>query len=94
MPSNPLSPLNEIVVTSLYSALKTPLGLKITTNDPQRARRLFYKLREELNDPSLDALSISFSPTSSDNEIWLLKKQAKVESQSDLQSDPETGIVL
>lgn len=93
MPLSSLSPLNEIVVTSLYSALKTPFGLKITTNDPQRARNLFYKLREELNDPSLDIISISFSPTSADNEIWLMKKRDK-DRAKDSSPDPETGIIL
>jgi hypothetical protein len=92
------SPLNEIAISSLYAALSSKIGLTILTNDPQRARTLLYKIKSELNDPSLSNIAIKFSPTSPDNEIWLLKTSETSEAQDNEtqapEPDPETGIIL
>jgi hypothetical protein len=92
MPLSP-SPLNEIVISCLYEALKTRLGITVSTNDPQRARRLFYSVRQELGDPSLNDITISFSPSSSDSELWLVRKPQE-QSQEQSQEPNELGIKL
>lgn len=56
-----------------YAALNSPLGVCLRTSDRERLRAALYKSRAEACDETLQALSVVFSPTASD-EVWIVKK--------------------
>lgn len=57
----------------LYAALNSEYGVVVETNDPQRLRTKLYGLRKE--DPDLHCLSMTISPTSPANELWIMKRK-------------------
>lgn len=57
----------------LYDALRTPLGVKIDTDDTERLRAKLYALRRE-NMEEFGVLSFILSPTSPKTQLWILKK--------------------
>ena len=57
----------------LYDALRTPLGVKVETEDTERLRAKLYALRRE-NMEEFGKLAFVLSPTSPKTELWILKK--------------------
>lgn len=57
-----------------YSALRSPKGVVIETDDPERLKQRLYKARTEAYDTDLDGVSIVQSPTTP-NQLWLVKKR-------------------
>lgn len=57
----------------LYQALSSPLGIVLTSDDPERLRAKLYALKREASDPALDALQFSISPTDS-TQLWIVRK--------------------
>lgn len=53
----------------LYDALRTPLGIVLETEDPERLRQKLYALRKDR--PELHRVSFVISPTNP-RELWLL----------------------
>ena len=58
----------------LYAAYREPLGIVVTTNDPERLRQKLYAERKK--DPDLACLSFRISPTSPNNQLFIVKKNA------------------
>lgn len=58
-----------------YSALASPSGVIIETNDPERAKAKLYSLRALASDPDLEALSIVQSPTAPSTDLWIVKRK-------------------
>lgn len=57
----------------LYDALRTPLGVKVETEDTERLRAKLYALRREHME-EFGRLSFVLSPTAPKTELWILKK--------------------
>lgn len=64
------------MLTLLYEALTSPLGIVISTPEPERTRMQLYAERKARADPALDCISICLPPFST-SELWLVKTQAK-----------------
>jgi len=77
-----LNAFAELALHVLYSAIESPHGIIVRTNDTMRARQLLYKFRKDLNDPNLNLLKIRLSPHDTDHELWIIKSTV----------DPETKI--
>jgi hypothetical protein len=58
-----------------YDALKEDVGLLVHTTDRELFRRRMYQARLKEKDPTLDTLSLIYSP---DNEahVWIMKTDA------------------
>lgn len=63
--------MQEPLVSLLYRALTTPLGIAVESSDPDRLRQKLYPLRKE--DPSFACLSFVLSPMNP-SELWILKR--------------------
>jgi hypothetical protein len=73
-----------------YSALASPHGVVIRTDDPHYTKQRLYALRKALADPALDTISIMTSPANPD-DIWLVKRSrgdAEEERLSPTEGDP------
>lgn len=62
----------------MYEALRSPLGIVIATEDPERLRQKLYALRKERQerDPQLADLSFLPSRTNPQGELWILKRRS------------------
>lgn len=62
----------------LYDALRSPLGIVIATEDPERLRQQLYSVRKKRqdDDPNLRVLSFLPSPTQPQSELWIIKTKA------------------
>ncbi len=59
-----------------YSALASPVGIIVqVTGDVGRAKAQLYDLRAKSRDADLECLSIVQSPTSPENELWIVKRK-------------------
>lgn len=63
------TPLIEL----LYTALQSPLGIIVETNDPEICKAKLYALRKQ--DPDFACLSFLVSPTDPANSFWIIKKE-------------------
>lgn len=63
-------------IEAWYSALKSPYGIAIKTNDPGRLRSKLYEARQKTMDEDLLQLSVHWSPRSKE-EIWIVKMRVK-----------------
>lgn len=64
------------MLTLLYEALSSKLGIVVQTSDPERTRMALYSERRKRADPLLDRVSICIPPFSS-TELWLVRTGAK-----------------
>lgn len=64
----------------MYDALRTPLGIVLETEDPDRLRQRLYALRREreASDPQLRTLAFVLSPTNP-NHLLVLRRSASNE---------------
>lgn len=60
------------MLTWLYEALSSPIGLVIATPEPEKLRQKLYALRRTAGDASLEALSLVI-PAHTNGELWILK---------------------
>ena len=58
----------------LYRALRSPLGIIVKTDDPQRLRADLIAAKKAAGDVDLFALAIRWSPRGQD-EIWITKSK-------------------
>lgn len=65
----------------LYDALRSPLGVVLDTEDPERLRQRLYALRAERQgtDPNLRTLAFIISPTNP-SQLWILRRSATNET--------------
>lgn len=61
---------SEAILSLLYEAYASPLGVTVLTDNPQLLRQRFYSARKK--DPSLEKLSIHISPANPAGEIWIV----------------------
>lgn len=54
-----------------YAALHSARGIKLETDDIEAARQRLYAIRKKANDPQLETLSITTSPTNP-NHLWIV----------------------
>ena len=59
-----------------YEALRSPYGIAIATDDIDRARAKLYEARRLADDPELDALAVTISPTVT-SQLWIIHKEIK-----------------
>lgn len=59
------------MIELLYAALNSEFGVSIETSDPVRLRAKLYTLRKQ--DPALQCLSLTISPTAPASELWIVK---------------------
>lgn len=64
----------------LYSALHSPCGIVLYSDDPMRLRAKLYAVRRELGDPELDALSFVESPVNPTEHLWVVKRKPDSET--------------
>ena len=57
----------------LYEALASPLGLVVSTNNPQNLRAKLYAARRA--DADLECLSIHLSPLAPTTHLFIVKKE-------------------
>lgn len=55
----------------LYDATRTPYGIVVQTEDPERLRQKLYALRK--NNPDLASISFVISPLNP-QDLWVLNK--------------------
>lgn len=60
------------LLEKMYDALRTPLGIILSTEDPERLRQKLYTLKKER--PELSRLSFIISPTNPGRELWILAR--------------------
>lgn len=53
-----------------YQAVRSPLGIKLRTNNVTTVRARLYAVRRAANDPRLEPYSINISPEFPD-ELWI-----------------------
>lgn len=61
----------------LLNALESPLGITVTTNNPDMLKKQCYSLRNKArkqNNAAYDVLSFRTSPVANDSELWIIKK--------------------
>lgn len=56
----------------LYSALDSPLGIKISTSNPHGLKKLIQSLRQQTKDELLSRFEIINSPHNPGGELWLV----------------------
>lgn len=56
----------------LYTALASPLGIEVETNNPETLRAKLYAARRA--DPALEPLSIHLSPTSPSTALFIIRR--------------------
>lgn len=61
-----------------YSALASPLGVVVETDNPERLKAKLYAYRAETQDPALHDISIKTSPFNS-SQLWLVKRTSDAE---------------
>jgi len=61
-------------VELLYDATRSPLGIVLETNDPERLRQRLYAIRKD--NPDFEALSFLISPFNS-RDLWVLNRAGK-----------------
>lgn len=62
------------MIEFFYAALNSPLGIIISTDDPDRCRQKLYAARRAAADPALDGVAVTIPATP--NEVWLVKKDS------------------
>lgn len=58
----------------LYRALEAPLGIKVTTNDPEGLRQKLYAARSKAQNPDFEALTFSPSRSKPQSELWIIRR--------------------
>lgn len=76
------SDLELQAATILYATLGAEFGMIVRTNDPLRAKQLFYSFRKQLGDPTLAAIVIRVSPINPESELWLLNSSGGQDAQN------------
>lgn len=62
-----------------YEALASEYGVVVAVSpNAELAKQQLYRIRAECKDPDLNQISICSSPTSPQNEIWLVRKTKDV----------------
>ena len=61
-------------VELLYEATRSPPGLVLETNDPERLRQRLYAIRKD--NPDFEALSFLISPFNG-KDLWVLNRAGK-----------------
>ena len=59
-----------------YTALRSPLGICIKTDNRASLRTNLYNCRKASQDPMLETLVVRFSPSVPD-ELWIVKREKK-----------------
>ncbi len=61
-----------------YKALHSPspFGIVIETDAIERLRQKLYTARRDADDPTLEGLVIVTSPSQSETQLWIVKKDA------------------
>jgi len=69
------------LLEKLYDALRAPLGIVLSTEDPERLRQRLYSLRRSRQDadPQLRTLSFIISVTNPATGLWVVKAKPHVE---------------
>lgn len=68
--------MTDPLISYLYDALDSPLGIVVETDSPDRLRQKLYPLRKA--DPLFEPLSFVLSPINP-SHLWILKRPANVE---------------
>ena len=71
------TPTRENLLSLMYQALASPLGIIVVVSDVLEAKVRLGQVRKENGDSALRALSFIPSPYSPRTELWLVKKAAK-----------------
>jgi hypothetical protein len=58
----------------LSSAISAEHGIRLSTNDPTRARQQLYRYRKAIGDTSFDEVHIRTSPDDAEHELWLIHR--------------------
>lgn len=69
------------LISLLYSAMESPCGVIIATEEPERLRQKLYKLKRE--NPAFAALAFQLSPTNPTSELWIVKRDEDGPGQED-----------
>lgn len=62
------------LVELLHRALQEPLGIIVSTNDPERLRVRLYEARRTALNPAFEVFSFVPSRINPTSELWILKK--------------------
>lgn len=55
----------------MYDAMRSPFGVVVQTEDPERLRQRLYALRKDY--PDLAILAFVISPTNPATDLWILR---------------------
>jgi hypothetical protein len=67
------------LLEKLYDALRAPIGIIVSTEDPERLRQRAYALRRER--PELRPLAFIISPTNPTSELWIMHPPLESDSE-------------
>jgi hypothetical protein len=74
---------NENLLSLMYQAVASPLGIIVVVSDVIEAKVRLGQVRKENGDSALRALSFIPSPYSPRTELWIVKKRLAVKPQED-----------
>ena len=75
------SSTRENLLSLMYQAIASPLGIIVVVSDVLEAKVRLGQVRKETGDSALRALSFIPSPYSPRTELWLVKKKQVVKPQ-------------
>lgn len=68
----------------MYDALRTPLGIVVETEDPERLRQRLYALRKERQDSDPQLRDLAFLPSRTNpGELWILRQKRSTTGEED-----------
>lgn len=62
----------------LRAACESEYGIVVKTNDPYKARALFYHVRKISGDSEFEHLTIRVSPDDSERELWIIRNSSRM----------------
>lgn len=68
--------MTQPLLAHLYEALASEFGKVVLTSDIEYLRQQYYKVRRGANDPALEVLTFTPSPTNPE-ELWIIKRAPK-----------------
>ncbi len=68
------APTDMLILSVLQTAVASPLGIEIKTNDVTKARSEIYRVRKSFGEPAMQDIQVRVCPSDPGSRLWLLRK--------------------